>query len=49
MPSAAALRVDGRGWFKPAASLVLAVTAFRIGLLALDQTDLFVDEAQYWL
>ena len=37
------------GWLRPAVTLVLAVTALRWGLLALNRTDLFVDEAQYWL
>jgi 4-amino-4-deoxy-L-arabinose transferase-like glycosyltransferase len=34
---------------RPAVWLVLAVTALRWGFLALNRTDLFVDEAQYWL
>ena len=38
-----------KGWFWPALSIVLAVTALRWGLLAHDKTDLFVDETQYWL
>ncbi|KQS74108.1 hypothetical protein ASG25_01375 [Rhizobium sp. Leaf384] len=29
--------------------LILALTAYRILLLAFDRTDLFVDEAQYWM
>jgi 4-amino-4-deoxy-L-arabinose transferase-like glycosyltransferase len=29
--------------------LILAVTAYRVALLAFDRTDLFVDEAQYWM
>jgi 4-amino-4-deoxy-L-arabinose transferase-like glycosyltransferase len=29
--------------------VVLAVTAFRVAMLGLNRTDLFVDEAQYWL
>jgi 4-amino-4-deoxy-L-arabinose transferase-like glycosyltransferase len=36
-------------WLGPALGLVLAITAARIGLLALSEADLFVDEAQYWL
>lgn len=32
-----------------AALLILVVTAYRILMLALDRTDLFVDEAQYWM
>lgn len=38
-----------RGWFPPAAGLVLAVTAARLIALAFNRTDLFVDESQYWL
>lgn len=37
------------GWLAPALGLVLAITALRLGLLAFDRTDLFVDETQYWL
>ncbi|WP_068311873.1 ArnT family glycosyltransferase [Aliiruegeria sabulilitoris] len=33
----------------PSLLIVLAITAFRIALLAANRTDLFVDEAQYWL
>lgn len=44
-----AARDEPRGWLGPALSVVLAVTAFRVALLALNRTDLFVDEAQYWL
>lgn len=40
---------DRRGWFGPAAAIVAAVTAARILALAFNRTDLFVDEAQYWL
>ncbi len=29
--------------------IVLALTAIRVGALIFDQTDLFVDESQYWL
>jgi 4-amino-4-deoxy-L-arabinose transferase-like glycosyltransferase len=29
--------------------LILALTAYRVLLLAFDRTDLFVDEAQYWM
>ncbi|MDJ0824074.1 MAG: glycosyltransferase family 39 protein [Rhodobacter sp.] len=47
MPSAA-VPVE-RGWLWPAAWAVLAVTAARVVLLAFNRTDLFVDEAQYWL
>lgn len=35
-------------WVGPGLALVLAVTAARILLLAWDQKQLFVDEAQYW-
>lgn len=40
---------EARRWFGPALALVLAVTAWRLVLLAFNRTDLFVDEAQYWL
>lgn len=40
---------DRRGWFGPALAIVGAITAARIVLLAVNRTDLFVDEAQYWL
>ena len=40
---------DTTGWLRPALFLVAAVTGLRWILLAFDQTDLFVDEAQYWL
>ncbi len=36
-------------WFGPALAIVLAVTVFRLVLLAFDRTDLFVDETQYWI
>ena len=36
-------------WLRPAFALVLVVTLLRWALLALNHTDLFVDEAQYWL
>lgn len=35
-------------WLPTAALIVALVTAVRIGLLAANQTDLFVDESQYW-
>ena len=38
-----------RGWLGPAIALVVGVTAARLVLLAFNRTDLFVDEAQYWL
>jgi 4-amino-4-deoxy-L-arabinose transferase-like glycosyltransferase len=39
---------DGGRWIGPCLGIVVAVTAARIVLLALDQKQLFVDEAQYW-
>lgn len=36
-------------WLGPALAVVLGVTALRIALMAFNRTDLFVDEAQYWL
>lgn len=41
--------VEAGSWVVPAALIALAVTAFRVLMLAFDRTDLFVDEAQYWL
>ena len=38
-----------RGWLGPVLALVLALTGLRIVALWHDSTDLFVDEAQYWL
>lgn len=32
-----------------AVALILAITGWRVATLAFDQTDLWVDEAQYWL
>ncbi len=52
MPSAAARSPDAaasRGWLAPALLGVAAITAARVILLAFNRTDLFVDEAQYWL
>ncbi len=40
---------DSRPWLVPAAAGVAAITALRVLLLAFNRTDLFVDEAQYWL
>lgn len=37
------------GWLAPALILTLVVLALRLWGLWLNQTDLFVDEAQYWL
>ncbi|WP_078604939.1 ArnT family glycosyltransferase [Thioclava sediminum] len=42
-------RGDRDGWLVPALIVVAAVTALRLVLLAFNKTDLFVDEAQYWL
>ena len=39
----------GRDWLRPAFAIVAAITLLRWVLLASDQTDLYVDEAQYWL
>ena len=36
------------GWLRPALAIVLGATALRLLLLAVDRTDLFVDETQYW-
>ena len=36
-------------WLRPALGGVVAVTLLRWLLLAFDATDLYVDEAQYWL
>jgi 4-amino-4-deoxy-L-arabinose transferase-like glycosyltransferase len=36
-------------WAAAALAAVAAVTVFRLGLLPFNRTDLFVDEAQYWL
>ncbi len=40
---------DDRAWLRPAIGIVVAITLLRWALLAFDATDLFVDEAQYWL
>jgi hypothetical protein len=40
---------QSRGWFHAAIALVVVLTAWRVLSLALSPTDLFVDEAQYWL
>jgi hypothetical protein len=40
---------SARRWLLPALVFVTAVTLLRWVFLALDRTDLFVDEAQYWL
>ena len=40
---------DRLRWVGPALALVFVVIAARIALLAWDQKQLFVDEAQYWL
>ncbi len=50
MAKSAAFSARGAGgWFAPALLLVAVVTAARIALLAFNRTDLYVDEAQYWL
>jgi 4-amino-4-deoxy-L-arabinose transferase-like glycosyltransferase len=36
-------------WLRPSLVAVLAVTLLRLLALALNRTDLFVDESQYWL
>lgn len=38
-----------QAWLAPAVGLTLAITGLRLVLLAFNRTDLFVDEAQYWL
>ena len=43
------MRREARGWLIPALGIVAAATMLRWVLLAFNQTDLFVDEAQYWL
>ena len=40
---------ERNNWLRPALGIVLGVTALRWLLLAFDSTDLYVDEAQYWL
>ncbi|SFC65743.1 ArnT family glycosyltransferase [Tropicimonas isoalkanivorans] len=40
---------DSRSWLLPAAAIALGITGLRVLLLAFNRTDLFVDEAQYWL
>ncbi len=47
MPKSAA--PDGYDWLRMALPGVLAITALRVLLLYFNRTDLFVDEAQYWL
>ncbi|WP_116133550.1 glycosyltransferase family 39 protein [Tropicimonas sp. IMCC34043] len=49
MPSAEPTFSNRSGWLAPALLIGLAVTAFRVVLLSFNRTDLFVDEAQYWL
>lgn len=41
------MRADA--WFAPAFAIVAAVTLLRWLLLGFDNTDLYVDESQYWL
>lgn len=38
-----------RGWLRPAIIIVGTITLLRWVLLGYDRTDLYVDEAQYWL
>ena len=40
---------DSRTWLRPAVLIVVVITLLRWVLLAFDRTDLYVDEAQYWL
>jgi hypothetical protein len=40
---------EGKGWLPAALTIVGLITGLRLVLLAFDRTDLFVDEAQYWL
>ncbi len=40
---------EARSWFGPAVIGIGLVTLARVILLAFNKTDLFVDEAQYWL
>lgn len=42
-------KADPGPWLPAALAFVAAVTALRLGLLAFNRTDLFVDESQYWL
>ncbi len=49
MLNAADKPADRTDWIGPALVIALAVTAFRVVMLAFNRTDLFVDEAQYWL
>lgn len=39
----------GPDWFPAALAVVAGITALRLVTLAFNRTDLFVDEAQYWL
>lgn len=41
--------IDSHPWLRPTLMIVIVATAARWGLLAFDRTDLYVDEAQYWL
>lgn len=40
---------EDRGWLPAALTIVGIITGLRLILLAFNRTDLFVDEAQYWL
>lgn len=43
------LSVEEKAWLPRSLAIVGIITALRLLLLAFDRTDLFVDEAQYWL
>ena len=43
------MRSEPAPWLAPAVLIVALITAARLFLLLFDQTDLFVDESQYWL
>ena len=38
-----------KNWFMAGAIAVVLLTLYRVTFLWVDQTDLFVDETQYWL
>ena len=43
------MSIDSRSWLRPAVICIAAITLLRLVLLGFDRTDLYVDEAQYWL
>jgi 4-amino-4-deoxy-L-arabinose transferase-like glycosyltransferase len=43
------LSITADNWLLAGASIVALITLFRVFFLWFDKTDLFVDEAQYWL